>query len=36
MNLYDKLLNNQQYIKTVKRIEQMKFITNGKWDWNMA
>ena len=33
MNLYDKLLNNEQYIKTVKRIEQMKFITNGKWDW---
>ncbi len=33
MNLYDKLLNNEQYIKTVKRIEQMKFISNGKWDW---
>lgn len=33
MNLYDKLLNNEQYIKTVKKIEQMKFITNGKWDW---
>ncbi len=33
MKLYDKLLNNKQYIKTVKKIEQIKFITNGKWDW---
>ena len=33
MNLYDKLLNNEQYIKTVRKIEQTKFITNGKWDW---
>lgn len=33
MNLYVKLLNNEQYIKTVKKIEKMKFITNGKWDW---
>lgn len=30
MNLYDKLLNNEQYIKTVEKI---KFITDGKWDW---
>ncbi len=33
MNLYDKLLNNDQYIKTVQKIEQMSFITDGKWDW---
>ncbi len=32
MNLYDKLLNNEQYIQTVKKIEQIKFITNGKWE----
>ncbi len=33
MNLYNKLLNNDQYIETVKKIEKTKFITNGKWDW---
>lgn len=33
MNLYNKLLNNKQYIITVQEIEQMKFITDGKWDW---
>lgn len=33
MYLYDKLLNNQKYLDTVKKIENIKFITDGKWDW---
>lgn len=33
MNLYDKLLNNEEYLNTVKEIEKIKFITDGKWDW---
>ena len=33
MSLYDKLLNNEEYLNTVKEIEKIKFITDGKWDW---
>lgn len=33
MSLYDKIINNKEYIDTVKQIENMKFITDGKWDW---
>lgn len=33
MNLYNKILNNNEYLDTVKKIENIKFITNGKWDW---
>lgn len=33
MNLYNKILNNSEYLDTVKKIENVKFITNGKWDW---
>lgn len=33
MTLYDKLLNNSRYLDTVKKIENIKFITDGKWDW---
>ena len=33
MSLYDTLLNNKKYLNTVKKIEKIKFITNGKWDW---
>ena len=33
MTLYDKLLNNSKYLDTVKKIENIKFITDGKWDW---
>lgn len=33
MCLYDKLLNNKEYLDTVKKIENIKFITDGKWDW---
>ena len=33
MNLYKTLLNNQEYLETVNKIENTKFITDGKWDW---
>ena len=33
MYLYDKLLSNKNFLKTVKKIENIKFITDGKWDW---
>lgn len=33
MTLYEKILNNNKYLETVKIIENIKFITNGKWDW---
>lgn len=33
MNIYDKILNNQEYLTIVEEIERMKFITDGKWDW---
>lgn len=33
VNLYNKILNNSEYLDTVKKIENVKFITNGKWDW---
>ena len=33
MNFYEKILNNNQYLKTVHKIENIKFITGGKWDW---
>ena len=33
MSLYDTLLNNKKYLNTVNKIEKIKFITNGKWDW---
>lgn len=33
MYLYDKLLNNEDFLETVKKIENIKFITDGKWDW---
>lgn len=33
MFLYKKLLNNKEYLDTVKKIENIKFITDGKWDW---
>lgn len=34
MNLYEKLLNNQKYLKTVQEIEKNSSIINGKWDWD--
>ena len=33
MYLYDKLLSNQMFLDTVKKIENIKFVTDGKWDW---
>lgn len=31
--MYEKILNNPKYKETVNKIEKMKFITDGKWDW---
>lgn len=33
MNLYNKILNNNEYLNIVEKIENTKFITDGKWDW---
>lgn len=33
MNLCEKILSNNDYLKLVKKIENTKFITDGKWDW---
>ena len=33
MNLYNKILNNEEYLNIVEKIENTKFITDGKWDW---
>ncbi len=33
MDLYNKILNNQTYLQTVSKIENIRFITDGKWDW---
>lgn len=33
MYLYNKLLGNEDFLNTVTKIENIKFITNGKWDW---
>ena len=33
MYLYDKLLNNEEFLNIVQKIENIKFITDGKWDW---
>lgn len=33
MRIYEKLLSNENYLSTVKKIENIRFITDGKWDW---
>ena len=33
MKLYSIIINNKEYLKTVQKIESIKFITDGKWDW---
>ncbi len=33
MKLYDDILDNVEYLALVKKIENTKFITDGKWDW---
>lgn len=32
-SLYKKLLINKDYYETVNKIENIRFITDGKWDW---
>ena len=34
MYLYDKLLSNEEFLDTVRKIGNIKFITDGKWDWD--
>lgn len=33
MMIYEKILKNEKYLVMVKKIENIKFITDGKWDW---
>lgn len=33
MGIYEKILNNVDYLAIVEKIENTKFITDGKWDW---
>lgn len=33
MDLYNSILENKEYLKLAHDIGKMKFITNGKWDW---
>lgn len=33
MKLYNKILKNPDYLEIVQKIEKIKFITDGKWDW---
>lgn len=33
MHLYEKVLQDKAYFKTVEKIESIRFITDGKWDW---
>lgn len=33
MKIYNKVLNNKEYLELVNKIEQIHFITDGKWDW---
>lgn len=33
MNLYDKILKNKEYLGMTDKIGKLKFITDGKWDW---
>jgi len=33
MSLYENLLKDEEYLKIVRKIESMRFITDGKWDW---
>lgn len=33
MKIYEDILNNDDYLTLVKKIENTKFITDGKWDW---
>ena len=33
MHLYEKIIENEKYIQTMKEIDNLHFITDGKWDW---
>lgn len=33
MSMYEKLLNNKEYLELTEKIGHLKFITDGKWDW---
>lgn len=33
MSLYQKVLNNEEFLTVVQKIESIRFITDGKWDW---
>lgn len=33
MSSYEMILNNPSYVKTTEEIGKLKFITDGKWDW---
>lgn len=33
MSNYEKILNNKKYITLMNQIDKVKFITDGKWDW---
>lgn len=33
MNNYEKIINNKKYISIMNKIDELKFITNDKWDW---
>lgn len=34
MDSYNKILTNKNYVDIVNKIENIKFITDGKWDWD--
>lgn len=34
MSLYENILHNYDYLELVHQIGKMKFITDGKWDWD--
>lgn len=34
MNNYEIILNNPSYIEVTQKIGELKFITDGKWDWD--
>lgn len=33
MKIYEEILSNKNYLAIVEKIEKIKFITDGKWDW---
>lgn len=33
MSMYEDILKNKEYLELTEKINRMKFITDGKWDW---